>query len=392
MGMRFAWLALQCGWTSAYGKKRPQAIVMGPNLRLATRNQLELVDSLLPQGMVMQRWGAPQPRLLLANGLEVHAIGADSRYEGESLTLAWIDEIQHDVYSNDPSLYTNIVARLRDPRARLKHPRMLVSGLPTAGFVQDTFQRPSDPRLFLRLWASRQNTLLAAGVFDEIKKATPYGQEDVFLRGQWMQHPDALFPQYKPEIHLTDEAGNSAQPVSLGIDIGNRSAIIVGQRRAVPGTTDVRLHIVDEVLGDGLSMEELLSRFRQRGWLLQPGKSEIAVDPTLRRDELTPIYRWAPGIQLVQRERADPYHDVAAGVRLLQAALRNSAGQTRLTFYRGLNANRRGVIESLTALRFNPRTGTMVVDDLRDHPNDALRYLSCVVLGRQVAAPELTRR
>lgn len=392
MGMRFAWLAMQCGWSPAYGKKRPQSIVMGPNLRLATRNQLELVDSLLPPGMVMQRWGAPQPRLLLANGLEVHAIGADSRYEGESLALAWIDEIQHDVYSNDPSLYTNVVARLRDPRARLKHPRMLVSGLPTAGFVQDTFQRGVDPRLFLRLWASRQNTLLAPGVFAEIQKATPYGQEDVFLRGVWMQHPDALYPQYRPELHLVDEPGNRQQPVSIGLDVGNRSAVVVGQRRMVPGTTDVRLHVVDEVLGDGLSVDELLKRFRDRGWLLQPGKSEIAVDPTLRRDELTPIYRWAPGVQVVQRERSDPYHDVNAGVRVVQAALRNATGQTRLTFFRPLAQARRGVIESLTALRFNPRTGTMVVDDLRDHPNDALRYLACVVLGRQVAAPELSRR
>ncbi len=391
MGMRFAMLALQCGWSPSYGKKRPQSIVMGPNLRLATRNQLELIDSLLPTGMVMQRWGAPQPRLLLANGLEVHAIGADSRYEGESLCLAWMDEIQHDVYSNDPSLYTNVVARLRDPRARLRHPRLLVSGLPTAGFVQDTFQR-QDARLFLRLWASKQNTLLAPGVFEEIKKATPYGQEDVFLRGQWMQHPDALYPQYRAELHLVDDPGNRQQPVSIGLDVGNRSAVVIGQRRAVPGSSDLRLHVVDEVLGDGLSVDELLKRFRDTGWLLQPGKSEIAVDPTLRRDELTPIYRWAPGVQVIQRERSDPYHDVAAGVRVVQAALRNSSGQTRLTFHRSLAQARRGVIESLTALRFNPRTGTMVVDDLRDHPNDALRYLACAVLGRQVAAPEISRR
>jgi hypothetical protein len=34
----------------------------------------------------------------------------------------------------------------------------------------------------------------------------------------------------------------------------------------------------------------------------------------------------------------------------------------------------------------------MVVDDLRDHPNDALRYLTCAVLGRTVAAPEVLRR
>lgn len=391
-GMRFTMLALQAGWSSAYGKRRPQAIVVGPNLRLACKNQLELIESLLPNDLIKQKWTNPQPRLLLQNGLEVHAIGADMRYEGESLVLCWCDEIQHSVYGNDPTLFTNLMARLRDPKSRLRHPRMLVSGLPTAGFVRDTFDRPKDPRLFLRLWASRQNTRLAAGVFDEIAKATPFGQEDVFLRGQWTQHPDALFPQYRADQHLVDDPGNRQAPVSIGVDVGNRSAVIIGQRRMVPGTAETRLHVVDEVLGDGLSVEELMDRFSQSGWALVPGKSEICVDPTLRRDELAPIRRRWPSVVIIQRERSDPYYDVQAGVRVVQAALRNSAGQTRMTFSRHLGANRRGVIESLTALRYNPRTGGMVVDDLRDHPNDALRYLAATVLGRQIAPPEVTRR
>jgi hypothetical protein len=391
-GMRFAYLALGAGWHAGYGKRRPQAIVVGPNLRLACRNQLELIDSLLPSEFVKQRWTNPSPRLLLQNGLEIHAIGADSRYEGESLVMCWCDEIQHHVYGSDPTLFTNLIARLRDPKTRMRHPRMLVSGLPTAGFVKDTFDRPKDPRLHLQLWASKQNTRLAAGIFDEIQKATPYGQEDVYLRGQWTQHPDALYPQYRPDQHLVDDPGNQQQPVSIGVDVGNRSAVVIGQRRIVPGTSETRLHVVDEVLGDGLSVEELMSRFAETRWALVPGKSEICVDPTLRRDELAPIRRRWPSVVIVQRERSDPYYDVAAGVRVVQAALRSSTGQTRLSFARHLGANRRGVIESLTALRYNPRTGAMVTDDLRDHPNDALRYLSTVVLGRQIAPPEITRR
>ena len=391
-GMRYTLLALQAGWHEAYGSKRPQAIVVGPNLRLAVRNQLELIESLLPKGLIKQRWHMPQPRLLLQNGLEIHAISADSRYEGESLVLCWCDEIQHEVYSADPTLYTNLIARLRDPKARLRHPRMLVSGLPTAGFVRDTFDRDKDARLFLRLWASKQNTRLAEGIFAEIQKATPYGQEDVYLRGQWTQHPDALYPQYRAELHLVDDPGNRAQPVSIGIDVGNRSAVIIGQRRQVPGTAETRLHVVDEILGDGLSTDELVERFRRTGWLIQPGKSEICVDPTIRRDELGAIRRYYPSVQLLQRERTDQYYEVQTGVRLVQTALRNSSGHVRLTFARHLGMNRRGVIESLTALRFNSRTGGMVVDDLRDHPNDALRYLTCAVLGRTVAAPEVLRR
>jgi len=391
-GMRYALLALQAGWHPAYASKRPQAIVVGPNLRLAVRNQLELIESLLPSTLIKRKWASPQPRLLLQNGVEIHAISADARYEGESLVLCWCDEIQHEVYSADPTLFTNLIARLRDPKSRLRNPRMLVSGLPTAGFVQDTFNRPKDPRLFLRLWASRQNTRLAEGVFAEIQKATPYGQEDVYLRGQWTQHPDALYPQYRPELHLVDDPGNRAQPVSVGLDVGNRSAVIIGQRRQVPGTAETRLHVVDEILGDGLATDELIDRLRISGWRLEPGKSEICVDPTIRRDELGAIRRYYPSVHLLQRERADQYYEVQTGVRLIQTSLRNSTGAVRLTFARHLGGNRRGVIESLTALRFNSRTGGMVVDDLRDHPNDALRYLTCAVLGRTVAAPEVMRR
>ncbi len=391
-GMRYTLLALQAGWHSGYASKRPQGIVVGPNLRLAVRNQLDLIESLLPRTLIKRRWGAPQPRLLLQNGMEIHAIGADSRYEGESLVLCWCDEIQHEVYSADPTLYTNLIARLRDPKSRLRHPRMLVSGLPTAGFVRDTFDRPNDDRLFLRLWASRQNTRLAAAIFSEIQKATPFGQEDVYLRGQWTQHPDALYPQYRPELHLVDDPGNRQQPVSVGLDVGNRSAVVIGQRRVVPGTAETRLHVVDELLGDGLGTDELIDRLRKSGWVLQPGKSEISVDPTIRRDELAAIRRYYPSVHLIQRERADPYYEVQAGVRLVQTGLRNATGQVRLTFARHLAANRRGVIESLQSLRFNSRTGGMVVDDLRDHPNDALRYLTCTVLGRGTAAPEVSRR
>lgn len=57
----------------------------------------------------------------------------------------------------------------------------------------------------------------------------------------------------------------------------------------------MRLHVVDEILGDGLSVEELVERFVATGWLLLPGKSEIYVDPTLRRDEAPTHLRKVPG-------------------------------------------------------------------------------------------------
>jgi hypothetical protein len=389
----FTWYLLGMGWHLAYGRKRPQAVVLAPNLRLARKNQLDLIDSILPAELVRRRWGMPEPKLLLTNGVEISAISADANYEGESLVACWCDEIQHELYSSNPERYTNMVARLRDPKARRPHTRMFVSGLPVSGWVRDTFDvRSRDPNRKTVLWSSALNTKLAAGVREAILKATPAGMEATFLEGQWMPIPGALYPQYSDDLHLTEDPGNRQAPVSIGLDAGNRSAVEIGQRQTVPGTTDVRLHVVDEILGDGLSVEELVERFVASGWFMIPGKSEIYVDPTLRRDELRPLYARFPGIRVVQRERSDEYHDVWRGVRLVQSGLRNAAGQTRLTINRALAKNQRGVVESLVRMRTNPRTGTIAVDDQRDHPNDALRYLACGILGRQLARPEVTPR
>ncbi len=385
VGMAFALAALQFGWHPGYGRKHPQAIVVSPNLRMARKNQLDLIDSLLPQGLVKQRWSMPEPRLLLANGLEITAISADANYEGESLVACWIDEIQHEIYASNPERYTNFIARLRDPLTKQKHTRMFVSGLPTSGWVRDTFENTkNDPTMNTRLWSSQQNTQLSAGIFEQIKKATP-GGETTFLDAKWQAIPGALFPQFNDSRNILFEEINPRAPVSVGIDIGNHAAIVIGQRRPGGG-----LHIVDEVLGEGLSMEEMVYRLKQKGLLIQPGKSEIYVDPTLRRDEINAIRKHFSGVHLLQRERSDEYHDVWAGIRVVQSALRSAAGTTTLTFAASLKANKRGVIEAMQRLRVNPRTGSIVVDDQRDHAADALRYLCCGILGRKPGAPEVS--
>lgn len=386
VAMQFAITALSYGWHSAYGRKRPQAIVVAPNLRLARKNQLELIDSMLPADLVKRRWSMPEPRILLANGLEITAISADANYEGENLVMCWLDEIQHELYSSNPERYTNYIARLRDPLARQKHTRMFVSGLPTSGWVRDQFEdKGDDPAKNTRLWGSRLNTKLASGVFDQIRRATPAGQEATFLEGQWQPLPGALFPQFDVSRNILGQEINLRAPVSVGIDIGNHAAIVIGQRHP-----NEALHIVDEILGVGQSMEEMVYQLKQKGYLIQPGKSEIYVDPTLRRDEINAIRKHFPGVHLVQRERSDQYHDVWTGIRVVQSALRSAAGTTKLTFASSLKKNPKGVIEAMERLRVNQRTGSIVVDDQRDHAADALRYLCCGVLGRKPGTPEVS--
>lgn len=394
VGMAFAFRAMQYGWNSNYGEGNPRAIVCSPTLTLAETNQLRLIRRLLPKGAVKKKWGMPKPRILLHNGLEILAISAQEEYEGDNVVLCWCDEISKPAFSDKPHIYTNLVARLRDPKRKQKHTRMWVSGLPTAGWVREMFEiKQRDPTRLTSLWSMRLNTKLDPALRDQILKATPYGQEATFLEGRWQPLEGALFPQFSEDRHLLDDPGTPG-PVEVGLDVGNRSCAIIGQRRQIPGSADTRLHVVDEVLGDGLSvahlLDELDARMRERGWFLMRGRSAVAVDPTLRRDEVGAIFSRYPEVHVEQRARSDEYHDVERGLRLMGAALRNAAEDApRLTFARHLGQNKRGVIESFLRLRRNPRTGRIMVDDLRDHPNDACRYLACWVLGRQYSRPEV---
>lgn len=392
--MAFAANAMQYGWNENYGDGNPRAIVCSPTLTLAETNQLRLIRRLLPREAVKKRWGMPKPRILLRNGLEVLCISAQEEYEGDNVVMCWCDEISKPAFADNPSIFTNLVARLRDPKRTQKHTRMWVSGLPTAGWVREMFEvKERDPTRHTSLWSMRLNTKLDAGLRAQILKTTPYGQEATFLEGKWQPLEGALFPQWDDSRHLVDDAGEAGL-VEVGLDVGNRSAAIIGQRRQIPGSTDTRLHIVDEVLGDGLSVAHLLDELDQRlAWKhfhLVPGRSQIAVDPTLRRDELAAIYARYPGVHVEQRKRSDEYYDVERGLRLMGSALRNAAeDRPRLTIARHLARNRRGIVESFVRLRRSPKTGRIMVDDLRDHPNDACRYLACAVLGKQYSRPEV---
>lgn len=379
MAMAFILACFRQGWHSAYGKLRPQAAVIAPNLGLAVKNQLELIDSLLPPELVKGRWSRPDPRILLVNGVEIHALSADASIEGGNWVETWIDEIDKPCYADHPERLTNWTARLRDPLALDPWPCMFISGLPTAGFVRKLLDKPDDPTRALFRWSMLQNTKLAPGLKDQILRKTPAGEELTFLEGIWQAVQNALFPQYAEDIHLNDDPGNRQQPVDIALDVGNRSSLIVGQRRKAG------LHIVDEVVGAGLSAEAQIHAFKARGWYVDPARSTVSVDPTLRRDELQEIYSAFPGVEVVQRKRTDDLHDVLRGIRLVQTTLKNAIGEVRLTFNRALSANQYGVIDAMTHLRFNPRTGQPMVQDSYDHPADSLRYLACTVLGPQLA-------
>jgi hypothetical protein len=275
---------------------------------------------------------------------------------------------------------------------KAKHTRMWVSGLPTAGWVRDKFEvKKPHPQRKLTLWDMDLNTKLDQSLKDEIMHAAPDGDLH-FLRGVWQAIPNALYPQFDEDKHLVDDTGNPRAPVSVGMDVGNRSAVVIGQRQPMPGSSLGRLHVVDEILGDGLSTQELCAELKASKWHLVRGQSTISCDPTIRRDELAHIYAAFPGVQVIIRERSDELFSVQRGVRLVQSRLRAADKTVRLTINRKLAASKRGVVESFLKMESNPLSGAPKVDDYRDHPNDALRYLACTELGRQVGAPTASRR
>lgn len=399
VGMAFALHALRNGWHDGWGKRLPPFVVMGPSLRLAKRNQLDLIDSLLPNDLIRKRRGMPEPRLQLINGAEIIAVSADAVFEGENLVGLWADEISHPAYATNLALWPNMVARVRSPEAGAL--RIFVSGLPLQGFVRDTFEalERGEGLGVVRRWSTKLNTKLPPGVWEQILAACPAGQEGTLLRGEWGTAVDAAFPQWSREAHLTDDPGNKAAPVSIGLDIGNRSSAIFAQRytakvRRSDGSiaVEIGMHVVDEIVGDGLSMDELCAQTKARGWPIVPGKSEIYVDPTLRRDEINAIRAaFGASVWVKVRERSDEYYDVQRGVRLLQSAMRDALGNTRLRVSRSLLGTHKGLIAGLENLRVHP-TGAIKVHDGIDHPVDACRYVACGILGPQPMAPQVASR
>jgi hypothetical protein len=385
-------MSSEYGWNPQYGNEPQTAIVVSPKLGLAKENQLDLLLNILPREMILKKWGMPYPRFLTRNGIMVSAISATAIYDGRNNVLCWCDEIHRPAYVDNPASYTNYVARLRDPMRKAKHTRMWVSGLPTSGWVRDKFEvKEPHPQRRLSMWDMDLNTKLDQSLKDEIMHAAPDGDLH-FLKGVWQAIPNALYPQYNEDVHLVDDEGNPRAPVSVGIDVGTRSAVVIAQRQPVPGSAESRLHVVDEILGDGITCEVQCRMLKESKWRLEPGRSTISCDPTIRGDEKKHIYAAFPGVQVVIRDPADELHSVIRGVRLVQARLRAADGSVRITVNRKLAAARLGVVASFLRMQSNPLSGAPKVDDYHDHPNDALRYLACTELGRQVGAPTASRR
>lgn len=386
--------------TEAYGEAQPLAALCAPTNKVLHEASLPKLYEALPKELIAKKRVAP-PYIELVNGLKILLVSAEATMEGIDLAVMWIDEISHPVFGSNPNLYLNYLARLRDKKAQRR--TMMVSGLPLAGWVRENFDFPPDDvdRICIRGGMDDNYDVVTGEEFipndvkEQLMEACPAGQEGMIVRGEWGQPPGATFANFDASVHLTRKRGDKQRPVHLGIDIGEHGGILVGQ--VVPmdkfgitgkdGTQDGLL-IVDQVLTEYESLEDAVTRFKvETPWELIPGKSTIAVDPTIRRDEEAVLRKNFKGVTIRKRNRGDDFYNVNNGIRHIQSCLKDALGNVRIQICDNLARTKFGVVEGLQMTRTNPRTGVRIKDDSRDHVIDALRYLACELLQPRRQAP-----
>lgn len=397
---KFAKRCFAAAWTPAYGTGRTQAAAIAPSARILAKVTIPMVESLIPRDLILDKTKSPYPSITLVNGCQISFISAEAEFEGETLHTIWCDEIQHDAYSTGK--WTNFLMRLRDPHAAVRS--IIVSGLPVAGRVRETFdlsQLPPEKRKnrITILGATRENPYIPKETLDQVMATTADGHEQNLLGGQWMMPPGAVFSMFDNALHLTDQKGDRNVPVSIGMDVGQHGAVIFGQTIRVKerdSAGNVKegtgMLVVDEILTEGESVQSQAIQARNRGWSIVPGKSEIYVDPTIRRDELSSIRAQFPGVHVVVRDREDDYYEREPGIRFLQASLKNAFKDVHLQVHRPLATTKHGVVDAIVSARRYPNSGAVVKDDSRDHALDALRYLTLGMLRAKPKTPSARPR
>lgn len=370
--------------TDAYGLGAPKSLIVAPTFKVLQQATLAQFVKLCPSEVIAKRRGPPYNDVWLINGHQILLHSGEAEIEGMDAVCVWIDEVHKPVFSSNPTRYLNLLARLRDPFAEKKE--MIVSGLPTAGWVRDTFSVAAPNRKTV-LMPTKSNAYMDRALIDVFYQNCPGGQEKTLLGGQWMSPEGAIYVQFDAAAHLTPHRGDRAAPVHIGIDIGDRGCALIAQK--VPMTTrdvvgrqkqELGLLIVDQILTVDQSVDELCYQLKtQTDWNITQHGSTICTDPTTRRDELTALRKHFPGVRIVKRERGHDTFPIENGIRITQRALRDALGNIRLKFWADLAKppyKALGVIDGIERYRRSETTGHAVKDNSRDHVLDALRYLT----------------
>lgn len=378
--------ALSTPWLETYEASHPESLVIGKTDKVLKDSSMRTLRQVIPRQLIRKEWTSPGERsLLLSNGHLIKFRTWSGSIEGLSVTSIWIDEAH---LLDDSQAFTNYVARMRDPLCDRK--LALISGIPEYGWLQQLFG-PDAQYPGAETWhvSTYENTHLHPDDIKRIEASCSARNASVYLRGQWTAPEGAVFPDYDAARHITPEKGDRSVPVDIGMDVGNKSAIVFAQvlptcldadNRRIPGK---RIHIVDELVPEDLSCEAACKQIKARGWRVEPGRSTIFVDPTTDRDERNAIERAFPGVNIIRKQRADEAKNVEYGIRCINAAFADANGIARLTLYHGLPRSPRGLIQALPSFRRSENNGKVVKDNRMDHIVDALRYVVAHHLPRK---------
>ena len=372
-----------------YGGDFPRAYCVAPTTTILHDTAIHRLEAITPAALVSTRTKTPWSMQLI-NGVVVAGKSADAALEGFEGFALYAEEIQHENYWRDPMLWPNYIARIRDPFATVR--RIIVAGLPTAGSVRAQFDKPT---VRIHHLPTNTNPAIDDATMESIRQACPMGQEESLLGGDWMQPQGAVFAQFNAARHLVPTGYEPRLPVHMSIDVGNHSAAVWFQVRAVPcrGITghvyqQPGIIVVDDLVTHRQSVEDLMTAAKVREYQLTKG-SVICMDPTVRADERQVVKKHFPGLPVIQLDKNDPYYFIEEGIRLMQSAMGDTFGNVRFHVLENLRRTRNGVVTALQSAKRDQKSGIVIKDDRTDHARDALRYAVCFALGRREGPKEI---
>lgn len=382
-------LAAQNGWHPGYGKLQPRTLIVAPTNGILRDVTIPAFEALLPDALILRRRLAPYT-VTLVNGHVIALRSMSGEIEGATCTTVMLDEVQHDSYWSKSRTIPNMFARARDRKAAKR--RLIVTGLPTAGFVRERFDRPN---VNLVRFKARDNPAMTEDVIAEVIASCAPGDVPMIIDGEWGSPPGACFRDWNAATHLTDEVPPKGTTLHAAIDIGNHShALVFAElRKPIRGVTgheapEPTMLGVDEIIQEGASLADLCMKLKIEKPYDFGRRSVICLDPTTRRDEVNVVRKHFPHARIIKRSSTDPYYEREPGLQLLEWGLLDALGNTRVRFNRALVKNGRGgVIYAMENSRRNPRTGKAVRDDVVDHSRDTARMAACYVLGDSRKGP-----
>jgi len=382
-------LGIQNPWIEDYGGNRPTTLMVTETVTVMRDSMYAALTEVFPEGVIVREVRSPAWDIEIPNG-HVYSLRTDrGAIEGATVCSTLVDEV-HKMHHKKS--YVNYSARASDARAAKN--MVIACGLPIDnGWLREEFDRPDDARRKAIYMRTADNTHLPPGYVDRLRSSCSAREARTLLDAEWHVFEGAIYDEFDATRHFARDVGDKRRPVHIGLDAGHQAALVVAQEkeRLLVRPGERGLVVVDEMLPDGTSVEGIMRSFLSRGWRLQPGYSYICVDPRIDDDQLASIRRvlaehGLEGVAIEQKIRGDIAESVLYGIRCVQAALLDAAGNVRLTFTSDLPDVERGLRRSLVKYRWNPRTRQPVKDDKVDHVLDALRYIVAHVLPSAAAA------